>query len=304
MSEKSRRDPRKDVVIGDPEPITEESNVPASVSRPTSVAQPHLRYKPVRLPSRGLLYTGVPGGEVQIRKMLVAEETALLSAGGDVLTRISRVIQACVSIPGGMRHEDLLLVDRFYLLIALRTDSLGPSYNFSFRCEHCGQINKTTIDIVKELNEKVAVPDGANGHLEVPTAEGEAENAVVLYEPIETKLVDLDATVGLRFLRGSDEAEITRQASRVRARGDGADPTLPMRLARHIVTVDGIELSLLERESLARRLTMRDSATIRLAIEAHEPGIDTTVVRDCTSCGGTNAQSMPFTAEFFRPTHL
>jgi hypothetical protein len=62
--------------------------------------------------------------------------------------------------------------------------------------------------------------------------------------------------------------------------------------------------NVLEKEAFLKRLTAKDSLVIERTLTRAEPGIDTTVYLTCGACGADNEMTIPFDAEFFRPTNL
>lgn len=243
-----------------------------------------LGYAPVILPSRGILYDGkLPDGRAEIRKMTVGEEIILQSTVGGVAL-VSALIQACVKLPPGLPHGELLIGDRLALLIALRVYTFGPKYGYSYACGACGVANKTECDLGKDLSE-------------IPAQAG-------LTEPIDVRLVDADTTVSLRFLRGKDEDQVARVAKRTAmASNDLGDPSIITRMALQIVKIDGKEVAdLATREKFVRELSMPDGRVFRTALDAKEPNINIGLLPECKTCGSVTQLSLPFSLDFFRPT--
>ena len=242
---------------------------------------------PVVLPSRGVLYGSlIPDGKVMIRKLTVGEMSILEGQGGSAVQRISAIIRACCRLPlPGINHSQLLITDRFAILLALRTFTYGPVYEYQYKCAFCGIMQKVSMNIATDLEEHSASDD--------------------LTEPITVETVDTRATLALRFLRGEDEDRVAESTKKLRLQSnDPGDPSSIMRLALQIVSIDGREYILRDREAFARNLTAADQVRIRQAVDEKEPGLDLTVYPDCRGCGSTNEMVMPFSAEFFRPSKL
>lgn len=242
----------------------------------------------VKLPSRGVLYNNlIPDGKVSVRKLLVSEMSVLEAQGSGGVERLDAVIRACCKLPlPGIVHANLLITDRFAIMLALRTFTFGPHYNYQFKCQFCNQVSKATTNIAEDLEEHTAADD--------------------LTEPIDCVLTDAGKIVGLRFLRGEDEERVVKYAKRMKMQSnDAGDPSNIYRMAIQIVNIDGeINLELRQRETFVKGLTAADSLRIHTTIDEKEPGLDLTVFPDCRNCGATNEMSLPFTAEFFRPTNL
>lgn len=240
---------------------------------------PAPQYVPVILPSRGALYGGVlPGGSVDIRKLTVAEDIAIQSvAGGSDL--ISRLLGACCRFPAGFSQSNLLVADRVALLIAIRVFTFGAKYTVPYVCEHCNASTKGEIDLSTGISERVT--DGP------------------LVEPVEVTLTDCQRTVSLKFLRGSDEDELSKVAKR--AKGDPAEEIIT-RMALQIAQIDGQTVLMADREKFVRSMSIPDSLDFRDAIEKAQPGMDMAITLTCPQCGGENGMNLPFNSEFFRPS--
>lgn len=247
----------------------------------------------IQLPSRGVLYgltddePAIPDGNVTIRKWTVQELTFLEMQAENPLERIRRVIDTCVTLPNAFPPEKLLISDRFAILLAQRVHSVGtPLMAFDYKCQFCGQVNyKVKGDIQQDFDERIAADD--------------------LVEPLLVHLPDAGKELGLRFLRGYDEAAVAKIAKRMRmASNDGSDPSNLLRIARQIVTVDGEKMHEKEKDIMLRGFTASDILKVSRVLDAAEPGIDTTFHPTCTHCGADSEVEMPFSAEFFRPTTL
>jgi hypothetical protein len=237
-------------------------------------------YAPVPLPSRGLLYGDkVPDGIVYVRKLKVTEEVAIQSSGSG-LALVNATVGACVKLPEGMNHLDLLMTDRLALLVALRVYTFGPTYGYGFKCPACGAKNTQNFNL-GELTSKKA-EDG-------------------LVEPIPVDLPDCGRKVGLRFLRGKDEASIAAVSKRIAAQSnDLGDSSYIMRKVLQIVTIDGVETDQATKERFVRDLTMVDSQAMSDAIDDKEPGIDLRIFPECKACGFQTEMGLPFSIDFFR----
>ena len=237
----------------------------------------------VPLPSKGVLYGGAyKSGLVEVRPMTTKEESILYS-DGDTLVQLNKILNRCVQNPE-MNLMDMLLQDRFALLIYLRSFSYGSEYDIPFKCSGCGYKKTITLDLMDELS--------------IKTMDDDAE------EPFEVDLPQSGHFIHFRLLRGKDEEIINKKAKRFMLKSmDDGDPSNIYRLALSIMGVDGVEMPNFEqRVAFVENLIPIDSNVLRLAVEKVEGKIDTTVYHECESCGLTNEFGMPFTAEFFRPS--
>ena len=108
----------------------------------------------ITLPSMGILYDGkLPGGRILLRPMLTSEEAILYNASGDGISKINAIINACF-LTKEIDPQELLLIDRFYILLMLRTRSFGGKYEFPVRCQFCNTQFKTNVNISEDLEVK------------------------------------------------------------------------------------------------------------------------------------------------------
>lgn len=252
---------------------------------------PDLAYTEIQLPSRGILYgpdaviktPPLPEGRVQIRKMRIEEDEILAGSGGSALTRVSKIIARCSKLPQGFDAEHLLVSDRMFLLMAIRTHTFGPIYQIQFQCPHCKHRNpKRPVNIVTELSEKLLPED--------------------VREPLDVKLPDLGTTIGIRLLRGIDEHETVKAAKAAETRGHIGTPVQDQ-LRLIIVTIDGEPVTNpLRRIDLIRQFTAADIVAVRETLDQHDFGVDTTVIPNCEKCEAAVELDMPFGTDFLRPT--
>jgi hypothetical protein len=258
---------------------------------------------PAQLPSRGQLYGDkIPDGRISLRKITVDEEATLNTQGMDATARLNHIIRNCSLLPEGVSHDELLITDRMAILLGQRIHTFGPKYSFTFRCKHCGNANRTDLNMVAELDE--ITPDVVANRM--------AERGVVDFvneEPFTVHLPDANADVRLRFLRGKDQNALLAKAKRMRmatnAVGVG-DPAYKIQVAMQIVEVVGrADLNdPFKKEMWVGKLTGLDSATMRIAVEERETGIDTDLYINCKSCGTVCDVPLPFDSDFFQPSRL
>lgn len=252
-------------------------------------------YSTVTLPTKGALYDGaIPGGKVKVRRMTVNELTRL-SQGGSPLDKIEGILKSTVQLPDGITLAELLITDRFYLLLAVRTASFGGEYDFRYKCQFCGETGRETIDISEDLQTR-------SGGVEMDDGSGK----MVVEEPVDVPLKDAECVVQIRFLRGKDERSVFKHSKRMKMQGmDKGDTSEAYRLGLHIESLDGEEFTnALEKQEWVRNITAADCLRLERAIEKAEPGVDLSVFPECNGCGALNEQDLPFDAEFFRPSRL
>jgi len=261
-----------------------------------------LGYTKAQLPSRGALYDDkIPDGEVGVRKLSSTEEELLLSSGSRGMERMEQMLAACVKLPNEFPHEELLMSDRMAALLALRTITFGPHYEFNYKCQFCNTMQKADINILEDLEEQT--PDQIVQRMREKLDRDDFQ----LAEPFEVTLPDNGAVLTMRFLRGKDEKRLVKKTKRTMMQSvDRGDQSYLYRFALQIVTINGEDVPISKKEAFIRSpdVTAKDTATMRIAVDEREPKIDLRVYPDCRGCGATNELGMPFTGEFFQPTKL
>ena len=242
----------------------------------------------VELPSRGIYYLNEDGqqllleGKANLRPMGKQEEALLFQRGGDPVMKIATIVNNCYLDRDKVKAEDLLIVDRFYILFMLRVQMFGPVYEVPFRCSYCGHQRKMKINVMEELEVKQAKDEDI--------------------EPFNVDLPHCKQNVAYKLLRGKDEAEIARYTKRFRMQStDAGDPSNRYRIAKQILQIDGNDVDKTSATKFADTLDMADANEFRLAVEEVECGIDLEIMHDCEGCGATVEFVLPFTIEFLQP---
>jgi len=244
----------------------------------------------VMLPSKGLLNNIEPS--IIIREMSVEVEKEILS-NHTPTEKIINIVQCCLETPG-INVADLPLVDITYLLFEIRA-LLEPEYFYPVQCDFCGF----------SFRHPVTIP----GDFEIMYAPDD------LAEPMPLELPCGD-TLGLVFLRGSDQLEIERRAkvllqqrSKGFRPGKGQDMSgvsvrniqHTARMVKQIHTINGEEKGQAEKQAYVSKMLMRDSNAIKDFFDSESFGMDTEVLVTCPSCSQEDFHIIQMRPEFFRP---
>lgn len=241
----------------------------------------------VPLPSKGIIYPESSSlhkrEALEIRPMTAKEEDILMSRAliknGTVITRL---IESCL-IDKTVDVESLVSGDRNALMVALRITGYGSEYNIEMPCPECGVTTKASFNL----------GDMPIKNLEVmPTEIG--SNAFEILLPITKK------NVIVKFLDGHDEREMTIIADRRKKSGLKMHTTVTDRLARSIISVDGIT----DKNKIGffvKNIPVRDSLALRLFLENQEPGVEMTGHMTCDACYEESEVEIPITSQFFWP---
>jgi len=240
-------------------------------------------YEEIELPSKGRFYDGTDGpsnGVVSIRAM-TGEEEQILATPRFVRKgqAINMIFQKCIR--ENFRPENLLTVDRTYLLIYLRGISYSPEYEVEIKCPECEKKFNTTIDLNSLYVE--SCPDG--------------------FGPVlQDVLPSSKLPFSYRLSTGKDEQDIQEHRDRrIKAFGDSsADDTLIYRTAQLLNDIDGITQKT-ELQVLLKNLPINDVAYIRNLVNEPPFGVDTGVEIICASCLQEFEIDLPLEANFFFP---
>jgi len=97
-------------------------------------------------PSQGKFYTPIDENEpITIRPLTFEDEKVLanlkIKSGVEI---INTIIRRCVS---NMDTNDLLDMDKVYILVTIRSISFGSGFDTSITCPNCGEVTRTSIDL-------------------------------------------------------------------------------------------------------------------------------------------------------------
>lgn len=239
-------------------------------------------YEEIELPSKGRFYDGTDGpvnGIVSIRPM-TGEEEQILATPRFVKKgqAINMIFQRCLKEQ--FRPEQLLTIDRTYLLIYLRGISYSPKYDVEIKCPECEKKFSTSID----LNELFVEPCPDN------------------YGPdLQDVLPTTKLPFSYRLSTGRDEQDITdHRDRRIKHFSDATDDTLIYRTAMLLNNIDTIT-SKSELQTLLKHLPISDVSYIRNCINEPPFGVDTDVEIICQSCLQEFEVDLPLEANFFFP---
>lgn len=240
-------------------------------------------YEEIQLPSNGRFYdegTGPTSGVISIRPM-TGEEEQILATPRFVRKgqAINMIFQRCMKEP--FKAENLLTIDRTFMLIFLRGISYSPKYEVQVKCPDCEKKFDTTIDLDSLYVEPC--PDD--------------------YGPL---LQDVMPTTKLpfqyRLSTGRDEQDITDYRDRrIKVVGDATvDDTLSYRTALLLDNIDGLN-NKAELKILLKNLPINDLSYIRNCINEPPFGVDTSIEIVCPSCLHDFEVDLPLEANFFFP---
>jgi hypothetical protein len=171
--------------------------------------------------------------------------------------------------------KNVLVGDRFYILLQIRVASFGAEYAFKTPCQNCRKQIEYEVQLDRDLQIKsLSAADAA---------------AFAAAEPFTVKTATGKA-VTYRLPIGTDEVRAARQAN-----GDGAFLDA---LGQRIVSIEGEPSvgAFLENADFADLLDLLNQ------MDEHDCGVETTITIDCPHCFATQDVQLPFVRDFFVPT--
>lgn len=241
----------------------------------------------VPLPSRGIIYPqdgSLHGKEtLDIRPMTAREEDILTSRAyiknGTVLTKL---LQSCI-VNKSIKPDDLISGDRNALLVSLRITGYGADYDVEVDCPECSTKSKQSFDLSQLAIKRLEVE---------PIVQG--DNLFEVQLPVTKK------NVRVKFLTGHDERDMMITNERKKKSGMKSETAITDRLARSIVSVEGVT----DRNKLSffvKNLPARDSLALRRFLDKNEPGIVMKAWMNCSHCHEQSEVGLPMGASFFWP---
>jgi hypothetical protein len=214
---------------------------------------------PVDLPSRGKFYST---GPITIRAMTFNDEKSMVSNTNVDIDVINTLLSRCVS---NINIDELLLVDKLFLIMKLREISYGDDYKAVITCPACRKNN----DIVFKLSE-----------LNIKYMPEDYENPTCVHFPI------MDKPGKIELPRVRDERYLSNVS------------VTTTNFWRYLVDLDGhTKKTILSK--VIEKLPLKDAHVILNVLGGDGFGVDTKVQFICNHCSNTEIIELPITADFF-----
>ena len=237
-------------------------------------------WEEIELPSKGKFYENLDA-TVNLRPM-TGEEEQILATPRFIRKgqAIDMIFQRCIR--ENVDTEELLSIDRTFILIYLRGISYTPEYDVEIKCSSCDTKFNTVIDL---------------NSLEVESCP-ETFSEKSLKGVLPTSGFDYK----FRLATGGDEQAVSNyREKRIRMFGDQSeDDTLLYRTAvllEHVERVSDTK----ELVMLLKRLPISDVSHLRNQINEPPFGVNTDVGLVCPSCMEEFTVDLPLEANFFFP---
>lgn len=174
----------------------------------------------------------------------------------------------------------VLVADRFYALLQIRSLTFGDDYAFSMQCRHAGCREKFEWELLLS-------------QLPVRALSEEAKAAFKNGNRFETKLPNDGRRVWFKLMTGADEARAAQ------ALKNGRDGALLTALALRIVEIENVPEK--DKRTFLDDMEMADAAALLDTFDSVDGGVETTLDVECPHCLGLQEVELPFERGFFLP---
>jgi transcription termination factor NusB len=218
----------------------------------------------VKLPSEGRFYANKVS-DVTITPIRFEDEKQLAVSIRNNQNPINLIISKCAK---NVEINNLLLIDKLFLLLKIREISYGNDYPASITCPECGNSSEVNI----KLNDLIIkyIPQD-------------------IEDPREILLPKLKKKVKVRFPRVSDETYLTNQEH------------IYDNLWRFVSEVDGVSDPVFVSKAIPRMHIM-DVKIILNNIMRNDLGLNPKFLFECGHCGKTSQMEVPINENFFSVT--
>jgi len=183
--------------------------------------------------------------------------------------------------PEAVAWNGVLLGDRFFVLLAIRTQTYGPEYSFSTTCQSVAC--RARIDWELDLTK-----------LPIKALDEVHRAAFVGGNRFATALPDAGKRLRFKLLLGEDERKLTH------LQRTAPDRALSAVLAHRVLDVDGVEAR--DKRAFLDDLTMQDASFLLGEFARVDCGVETNIDIECPTCGHVQEIELPFDKGFFLPT--
>jgi len=173
----------------------------------------------------------------------------------------------------------VLVADRFYTLLQIRSLTFGDDYAFSVQCQSAGCRERFEWELsLKELPIR-------------PLSEA-AKEAFAAGNRFEARLKD-GRKLWFKLMTGADEM---RAASALR---NGRDGMLLTALALRIVEIESVADK--DKRTFLEEMEMADATALLDEFDEADGGVETSIDVECPHCMGVQEVELPFERGFFLP---
>jgi len=222
---------------------------------------PDTNYTEFEMPSKCKFYDS-DSTTLKVRPMTFADEKKVMSNANVNKDTLNLLVDRCVK---GIKVNDLLIIDKLFLVMKIRELSYGGTYKATVPCPDCNHDNNVAFDI---------------SILNVNYIDDDLENPREITLPVIEKKVKVKMpTVGdEKYLKNFD--------------------LVSDNLWRFVVEIDGFEKPTII-SKVVSKLPIKDIHTIVKALGTSDYGLDSQVRLVCNNCSKHSMMELPITSDFF-----
>ena len=213
------------------------------------------------IPSKGKFYSDFKGIEVQ--PLTFVDEQKILNAKDANLDIVSKLLEKTID---GVVVDELLSMDKMYLLMKVREVSYGDLYDFKVTCPACSTEINTSLKLSEHLN-MTQVPDD-------------------LEDPRKVTLPKLKVEAEVRFPRSREEILLSDTDE------------IHKNMYRFVVSIKGNRDPVFISKAL-KRMHIQDIKKIVSEISKSEYGVNPRFIFQCPECSHEETMAIPMDVSFF-----
>lgn len=215
----------------------------------------------VEVPSKSKFYNNA---RITLKPMTFEDEKAMVLAKKNKADVINVLLSRCLE---GVKIQDLLIIDKLYLILKLREISYGDNYSATVNCAKCAAENRLNFNLsdlpINFLDDKIQ-------------------------EETEIELPVTKLKLKIRVPTVEDEKYLT------------TDVGLFDNVWRFVVSIQGLEDPVVISKFISDpRVPLKDMHAITDIISLKDYGVQTTVRFDCEKCTQPNIIGLPIGPDFF-----
>tara|TARA_Y100001972_G_scaffold104939_1_gene132185 strand:+ start:2444 stop:3190 length:747 start_codon:yes stop_codon:yes gene_type:complete len=215
----------------------------------------------IDLPSRGNFYPGFKG--IEIKPLTFSDEQKILGSRNPQEDLVSKLLEKTIS---GVDVDDLVSMDKMFLLMKVREISYGENYEFSITCPACDTSVQTSLHLSDHLNIKKVPED--------------------LEDPREIMLPKLKVKAKVRFPRSREEVLITNPDDIIK------------NIYRFVTSINDNKDPVFISKAI-KRMHIMDVKKIVGEVSMTDYGINPKFIFECPECNYSETMSVPLDVGFF-----
>jgi hypothetical protein len=239
----------------------------------------------VDLPSKGWFYPPdhpLASGQVDIFHMAAKHEDILTSANlimkGVV---IDKLLEALIATQ--VKYQDLLIGDKYGIMVAARILGYGKDYEATVECPQCNTSEDYPINLTELKDKEITF---------LPEQKGKNEFTFVL--PITKK------TLTFKLLTQGDDQLIRKELDNMKKLKGETSYEITTRMRSSILSVDGDRDRMMIGE-FVNNMPVKDAKAFRDHARKIMPDVDLSFDFECKKCGHEDRLEVPIDYKFFWP---